>query len=76
MCDERAHAPAPTESGSTTMLNVLKATFGGSATVLQAMALQRDRVLILVLKFIIYIWTFFRSTHHHSNRVYQQKKTL
>jgi len=53
MCDERAYAPAPTESGSTTMPNVLKAMFGGSAMVLQAMALQRERVLILVLKFII-----------------------
>ena len=32
------------------MPNAFKTTFGRSATVLQGMALQRDRVLILVLK--------------------------
>jgi hypothetical protein len=53
MCDECAYAPVPTESGSMMMLNILKVTFGGLATVLQAMTLQHGRVLILVLKFII-----------------------
>jgi len=62
MCDECAYVPAPTESGSMTMPNILKATFGGLATVLQAMALQRGGVLILVLKFIIQIWTFLPHT--------------
>ena len=36
-----AYGPVSTESGSTTMPNVLKTTFGGSATALQARAPQR-----------------------------------
>jgi hypothetical protein len=69
MCDERAYAPAPTESGSTTMPNVLKATFGGSATVL---ALQRTG-----FSFSIEIYHINLDLLPHTaiaTRVYQRKK--